>query len=88
MRVGAAYEGPINVATGETVPIRRVVEILSADSGVADVRWDATKPDGQLERSYNVDKLRSLGFVPKTSIEQGLAQTLNWYTENYPNVRA
>lgn len=88
IQIGAGFEGPINVATGDTVPIRRVVEILSAQSGIDDVRWDATKPDGQLERSYNVDKLRALGFVPRTSIEQGLAQTLDWYTENYPNVRA
>ena len=87
IRIAAAQEGPINVATGETVPIRRVVELLSTLSGVSDVRWDATKPDGQLERSYNVDKLRALGFVPHITIEQGLAQTLEWYTRNYPAVR-
>ncbi|KAJ8138669.1 hypothetical protein OY671_008118, partial [Metschnikowia pulcherrima] len=45
--------GPINVATGATIPIRRVVEILSDHSGVRDVRWDSSKPDGQLERSYD-----------------------------------
>ena len=87
IRIGAGFEGPINVATGDTVPIRRVVEILSAESGVTDVRWDGTKPDGQLERSYDVAKLRALGFVPRTSIEEGLAHTLAWYTERYPDVR-
>lgn len=87
VHIAACLEGPVNVATGETVPIRRVVEILSELTGVTNVRWDATKPDGQLERSYNVEKLRSIGFVPRTTIEQGLAQTLDWYNKNYPNVR-
>lgn len=80
-------EGPINVATGHTVAIRDVVDILSAHSGVRNVRWDESKPDGQLERSYNVARLTELGFQPKTSIEAGLKQTYDWYAKNYPNVR-
>lgn len=87
VRIAATFEGPINVATGQTIPIRRVVEILSERSGVTDVRWDSTKPDGQLERSYNIDKLRAIGFVAKTTIEDGLAETLSWYKQNYPDVR-
>lgn len=87
LRVGDAGEGPINVATGSVVPIRRVVEILSEHSGVTDVRWDATKPDGQLERSYDVSKLSALGFAASTTIEDGLRQTYDWYLENFATVR-
>lgn len=85
--IGARLEGAVNVATGHVCPIRQVVDILSAHTGVVDIRWDETKPNGQLERSYNIDRLASLGFRPKTTIEQGLVRTMDWYTENYPNVR-
>lgn len=85
--VGQSGEGPINVATGSTVPIRRVVEVLAEHSGVSDVRWDATKPDGQLERSYDVSRLNGLGFRATTSVEAGLRATYDWYAANYADAR-
>lgn len=87
VRIGDDMHGPVNVATGSTVPIRTVVEILAAHSGVSDVRWDSTKPDGQLERSYDVSKLKSLGFEAATSIRAGLELTYDWYAANVANVR-
>jgi len=80
-------DGPINIATGKVVPIRRIVEILGDHTGVSDIRWDDSKPDGQLERSYDVGKLAALGFEAATSIEAGLRETYDWYAANFPNVR-
>lgn len=87
IRIGRHMEGPVNVATGHVCSIREVVEVLSAHTGVVDIRWDATKPDGQLERSYNIDRLTSLDFKPQMTIKQGIGRTMDWYTDNYPNVR-
>lgn len=85
--IAESGEGPINVATGSTIPIRRIVEILAEHSGVTDVQWDSSKPDGQLERSYDVSKLSALGFEPQLSIEEGLRLTYDWYAANCDNVR-
>jgi GDP-L-fucose synthase len=79
--------GPINIATGETVPIRQVVEGLSEITGIADVAWDPTKPDGQMDRTYDVSHLRELGFRPKQSLQEALQLTYEWYVANYPDVR-
>ena len=87
LRVVDDADGPVNVATGSTVPIRTVVEVLSKHSGVTDVRWDATKPDGQLERSYDVRRLNDLGFKASVDIASGLCQTYDWYAENFASVR-
>lgn len=87
MLVAADHDGPINIASGKTVPIRTAVERLSAHSGVSDIRWDTTKPDGQLERSYDVSKIHALGFEPATSLAEGLAKTYDWYAEVYPDIR-
>jgi len=63
------------------------VEILGDHTGVSDIRWDDSKPDGQLERSYDVGKLAAVGFEAATSIEAGLRETYDWYAANFPNVR-
>ena len=80
--------GVYNVATGTTVAIRDAVEFLKEITGVANVNWDSTKPDGQLDRSYDVSRLATLGFKPQFSLRDGLAETYKWYSENYPNVRS
>lgn len=85
--LGDKYCGPINVATGFTTKIKTIVSTLSQISGVTDIRWDADKPDGQLERSYDVSKLTNLGFSPATSLESGLAQTYEWYSKNLSRLR-
>lgn len=88
IRIAEAIEGPVNVATGRTVRISDVVDILSAHSGVDGVEWDASLPDGQLERSYDVTRLQEVGFTPATDIVAGLAETYDWYAANYPDVRS
>jgi len=85
--VGQKASGPINVASGMTVPVSSVVDCLSRISGVSDVAWDDTKPDGQLDRSYDVTRLRELGFHPRVGLEEGLRLTYEWYSRSYPNVR-
>lgn len=85
--IGERHTGPINVATGSTSRIRDVVTTLAECSGVQDVQWDATKPDGQLERNYDVTKLQSLGFRPEVALHDGLCETYAWYARNVPGVR-
>lgn len=79
--------GAINVASGTVQSIQRAVEILARHTGVRDIRWDATKPDGELQRRYDIERLSDLGFVPCVSLEQGLAETFDWYESRYPAVR-
>jgi len=85
--IGDKHDGPINVATGGTVRIREVVETLQAISGVDAVKWDPTKPDGQMLRNYDVSRLQALGFEPKVSLQDGLKRTYDWYSDAYPDVR-
>ncbi|WP_018701290.1 NAD-dependent epimerase/dehydratase family protein [Amorphus coralli] len=87
LTIGEKGSGAFNVASGETVPIRSVVDGLQRISSVADVQWDAEKPDGQLDRSYDVSRLKGLGFEPRHSLEDGLEATYRWYCEHYPDVR-
>jgi GDP-L-fucose synthase len=85
--LGDTFCGPINVASGGVTKIRTIVGILSKISGVTNVCWDPSKPDGQLERSYDVSKLTELGFKTEVDLEAGLAETYNWYLQNVDNLR-
>ena len=85
--IGEAHEGPINVATGRTIRIRELAAILQRHSGVQEIEWDATKPDGQLLRQYDVSRLRALGFEPRVAPADGIAATYDWFAASYEHAR-
>lgn len=85
--IGQSHSGPINVATGQTIRIRELVEGLQRHTGANQVEWDTTKPDGQLMRRYDVSRLQALGFQPCVSLAEGIARTYDWYAGAFPNVR-
>lgn len=84
---GQSASGLINIASGTTVPIASVVEALRQVARIPEVHWDSTKPDGQLDRSYDTSLLQALGYKPRYTLEEALRITYEWYAENYPNVR-
>lgn len=86
--VGERHSGTVNIASGNTVAIAEVVEYLATASGVSRIEWDRSKPDGQLDRSYDVSIIKALGFAPKTSLQAGVEATYNWYSSNYPHIRS
>lgn len=79
-------EGPVNLGSGMRHPIRDIVDTLQEITKVS-VEWDANKPDGQLVRYYNLDKLESVGFTAKVSLREGLQRTYEWYAVNSPQAR-
>ena len=46
--------------------------------------WDTTKPNGQPRRKLDVSRARErFGFDAKTSFEDGLRRTIEWYLTNH-----
>ena len=72
---------PVNLGTGREITIRRLVELIAEVTGfTGEVRWDATKPDGQPRRALDTSRARErFGFTAKTSFERGLRRTVAWY---------
>jgi GDP-L-fucose synthase len=79
-------EGPVNMGSGYRHPIRDIVDTLRSLTGVP-VEWDATKPDGQLIRFYNLDRLLSTGFAARVSLIDGIRATYEWYEKNWETAR-
>jgi GDP-L-fucose synthase len=76
--------GPYNLGTGVETSIKElistIVEIIGFDGEIV---WDTSKPDGQPRRFYDMSKLKkALGYVPNTSLKEGLRKTIEWYIKN------
>ena len=74
---------PINIGSDEEVSIRELAELIMTLSGEQKpVRYDVTKPEGQLRRCPDLGKAkRLLGYSPHVKLRQGLKLTLDWYTQ-------
>jgi len=81
--------GPFNLGTGKETSIKELNETISNIIGFnGNIVWDSTKPDGQPKRFYNMEKFKnSFGYVPSTSLYDGLYQTIEWYKQNKNIVR-
>lgn len=47
-----------------------------------DITFDNSKPDGTYRKKMNNARISKIGFNPRTSLEEGLRRTYNWYIEN------
>lgn len=80
------YDGadPVNLGVGQEITIRDLVTIIVELTGYGgEVRWDATKPDGQPRRALDTSRARTLfGFEARTPFRDGLRRTIDWYEQH------
>ncbi len=80
------YDGadPVNIGVGAEITIKDLVQLIARLSRfTGELRWDATKPDGQPRRALDISRARELfGFMSSTSFEDGLRRTIEWYEAN------
>lgn len=86
VRAAAAYDGPdpVNLGTGEEIAIRDLAALVGAATGYeGDIRWDASKPNGQLRRRLDTSRAQQLfGFRAKVPLREGIERTVAWYREH------
>jgi GDP-L-fucose synthase len=72
---------PVNLGTGQEITIRDLVTLIVELTGfVGEIRWDATKPDGQPRRALDTSRAKErFGFVARTDFSAGLRVTIEWY---------
>lgn len=73
---------PVNISTGTRISIRELAETVKKVTGyTGEIRWDTSKPDGQMDKIFDVTRLRQLGLSCPTPLEQGLQRTVAWFRE-------
>ncbi len=77
------YDGaePVNLGAGSEIRIRDLAGKIAMLTGFAgEIRWDPSKPDGQPRRCLDTSKAREyFGFQARTSFDEGLKRTIEWY---------
>ncbi len=72
---------PVNVGSGMEIRIAELVALICRVCGYrGEIRWDASKPDGQPRRCLDTSRAEaSFGFRATTDFEAGLRETVEWY---------
>lgn len=78
--------GPINISSGTTTSIKELAETIKELTGFkGEIEWDASKPDGQMVKIFDVSRLKSLGLSCPTPLREGIKRTIDWLARNYSN---
>jgi GDP-L-fucose synthase len=71
---------PLNIGTGEDISISElavsIAKIVSFDGQIV---FDQSYPDGTPKKLLDVSRVNNLGWKASTTLESGLATTIEWY---------
>ena len=74
----------INIGTGRDITIRDLAELVKEIVGFAgQIVFDTGKPDGTPQKLLDVSRMDKLGWSATISLRQGIADTYEWYKENF-----
>lgn len=82
------YSGnvPVNIGTGNDVTIAELAALIKNAVGfTGELIFDASKPDGTPRKLLDVSLINSLGWRAQTSLADGIAQTVAWYSARNVN---
>ena len=69
-----------NVGSGEDVPIGELAEMIrKALDFQGKIEFDTTRPDGTARKLLDISQIRSLGWSPRVTLQQGIAKTVSEY---------
>lgn len=70
-------EAPLNIGSGEEVSIQELATLVSEAVGFkGETRWDTSRPDGVARKLLDSSIIRSMGWSPAITLEQGLQLTV------------
>jgi GDP-L-fucose synthase len=85
VRASALYDEslPVNLGNGNEVVIKDLLQtIVRLTRFEGEIRWRSDRPDGQPKRQLDTSRaLEKFGFKARTSLEEGLKRTIQWFEE-------
>jgi len=72
----------INIGLGVDIQVKDLAGLIREMVGFGGaIRFDPTKPDGTPRKLLDVSKVRALGWEPRTTLEEGIRLTYEWYLQ-------
>ena len=68
----------VNLGSGEGVKISDIANTIGKHFD-KEVKYDKTKPNGDMKRLMSMKRANDFGFTPKTSLNDGIQKTIEWY---------
>ncbi|HKF47508.1 MAG TPA: GDP-L-fucose synthase [Terracidiphilus sp.] len=85
------YDSPeiVNIGSGVDLSIAELAEMIREIVGYSgEILFDTTKPDGTPRKLLNIERARSLGWMPKIPLRQGIEETYCWFLGSRTEVLA
>ena len=74
----------LNVGTGKDLSIKDLASKIAEEIGYeGNIEWDKSKPDGTPKKLLDISRIKSLGWEPTISLEDGISDTVKLYSRNY-----
>ncbi len=72
---------PVNLGSGMEISIKNLNKLICKILNYkGEIRWDKSKPDGQLRRCLDVSRAKKeFGFMASVDFEEGVKKTIDWY---------
>jgi len=72
----------VNIGKGEDIQIKDLAPLIKQVVGFdGEIRYDRSKPDGTPRKLLDITRLKSLGWEPKTTLEEGIRKAYAWYRQ-------
>ena len=68
----------VNLGSGEGVKISDIANTIGKHFD-KEVKYDKSKPNGDMKRLMSMKRANDFGFTPKTSLNDGIQKTIEWY---------
>lgn len=76
----------INVGAGQDVTISDLADMIAKEVGyVGNIIFNSEYPDGTMRKVMDTSRISNLGWKPKTSLEEGIRKTYEYYKKRYEN---
>ena len=74
---------PMNIGYGSDITIKELADLISSKLKYqGKISWDMSKPDGAYQKLLCSSKINCLGWHPKTSLNVGIDNTIDWFMKN------
>jgi GDP-L-fucose synthase len=81
--IGKAGWSHVNVGSGQEISIADLASMIARLTGFdGKIEFDTSKPDGTPRKLLDSGYLRSLGWSPKTGLEDGISQAIRWFSDH------
>ncbi|MCG8468123.1 MAG: NAD-dependent epimerase/dehydratase family protein, partial [Gemmatimonadetes bacterium] len=77
----SSVEDPVNIGTDELVSVDELAQAVIATSGKKLVVRHVDGPVGVMARYHSTERIRSTGWEPRVTFEEGIRRTYGWVAE-------